>query len=193
MLYSWTWSPYKPTELWNSLSLRLIVRKSQRARHVQFFNFPRVDPDLGYWYITEKISTTNRGSIWKTHSEHYTSDVGDFMHSLSSFLTNLVVICTLYFDAMIIGFFWICLVIGQTPGEGALSKVFVDVSRVKWGVTLTWVTKWIALSRSLPWSTGATGKLCMVSVIFMGLWGANRWRVKSDHMEMASHKGGTIS
>ena len=63
------------------------------------------------------------------------------MHSLSSFLTDLVVICTLYFDAMIIGFFWICLVIGQTPGEGALSKVFVDVSRVKWGVTLTWVTK----------------------------------------------------
>ena len=28
----------------------------------------------------------------------------------------------------------------------------------------------------------------MVTVIFMGLGGATRWRVKSYHMEVASHK-----
>ena len=32
----------------------------------------------------------------------------------------------------------------------------------------------------------------MVPVIFMGLGGATRWRVKSYHMEVANHKGRTI-
>ena len=58
------------------------------------------------------------------------------MQSLPSFLITLVVTCTLYFDDLIIELFQICLVMAQTPGEGTLSKVFFDVSRVRWGVTL---------------------------------------------------------
>ena len=60
------------------------------------------------------------------------------MQSLSSFLITLVVTCTLYFDNMIIEFFQICLVMGQTPGEGTLPKMFFDVSRVRRRVTLSW-------------------------------------------------------
>ena len=63
------------------------------------------------------------------------------MQSLSSFLIILVVTCTLYFDDLVIELFWICLVIGQTYGEGTLSKVLFDVSRVRWGVILAWGTK----------------------------------------------------
>ena len=34
--------------------------------------------------------------------------------------------------------FKICLVMDQTPGEGTLSKVFLDVLGVRWGVSLAW-------------------------------------------------------
>ena len=46
------------------------------------------------------------------------------------FLITSVVTCTLYFGALIIGLFKICLVIDQTPGMGRLSNVFFDLSRV---------------------------------------------------------------
>ena len=49
-----------------------------------------------------------------------------------------MVTCTLYVDALIIDLFKICLVMVQTPGEGALSKVFFDVSRGRWGVSFAW-------------------------------------------------------
>ena len=49
-----------------------------------------------------------------------------------------MVTCTLYFDALIIELFKICIVIDQAPGEGTLSKVFSDVSRVSWGFSLVW-------------------------------------------------------
>ena len=32
----------------------------------------------------------------------------------------------------------ICLVMGHTPGEDTLSKVFFDVSMVGWGDSLAW-------------------------------------------------------
>ena len=47
-----------------------------------------------------------------------------------------MVSCTLYFDSLIIEVFKICLVMGKNLGEGALSKVFFDVSRVTWEVSL---------------------------------------------------------
>ena len=46
--------------------------------------------------------------------------------------------CTLYFNALIIELFKICLVMGKNSGEGTLSKVLFDVSRVRWGVSLAW-------------------------------------------------------
>ena len=49
-----------------------------------------------------------------------------------------MVTCTLYFGALIVELFKICLVMDQTPGEGTLSKVFFDVSMVRWGVSLAW-------------------------------------------------------
>ena len=57
---------------------------------------------------------------------------------MSSFLITSVLSCTLYFNALIIELFKICLVIGKNSGEGTLSKVLFDVSRVRWGVSLAW-------------------------------------------------------
>ena len=37
---------------------KLMVKSFQRTSQV---SFPRVDPDLGYWYIIWKVNTTNRG------------------------------------------------------------------------------------------------------------------------------------
>ena len=76
------------------------------------------------------------------------------MQSLSSFLITLVVTCTYYFDDLIIELFWICLVMGQTPGEGTLSKAFLDVSRVR---------------RELLWPGGQVDSL--VKQFTLGYWG----------------------
>ena len=52
------------------------------------------------------------------------------------FYITLVVSCTLYFDALVIELFKICLVMGQNSEEGTLLKVAFNVSRVTWGVSL---------------------------------------------------------
>ena len=49
-----------------------------------------------------------------------------------------MVSCTLCFDPLIIDVFKIFLVMGKNFGEGALSKVFFDVSKVRWEVSLRW-------------------------------------------------------
>ena len=49
-----------------------------------------------------------------------------------------MVTSTLYFDALIVEFFKICLAMGQTPGEGTHSKVFFEVSMVRRGNFLAW-------------------------------------------------------
>ena len=48
-----------------------------------------------------------------------------------------MVTSALYFDGLIIEL-KICLAVRQTPEDGTLSKVFFDVSRVRWGVSLAW-------------------------------------------------------
>ena len=45
--------------------------------------------------------------------------------------------CTLYFDALITELFKICLVVDKNSREGIIPVVFFDVSRMKWGVSLT--------------------------------------------------------
>ena len=55
-------------------------------------------------------------------------------HAKPVFCFNIY-IGNLYFDALIIGLFYICLVIGQTFGEGTLKKVFAGVLRERWGVS----------------------------------------------------------
>ena len=50
-----------------------------------------------------------------------------------------MVSCTLHFDALVTEFFKIYLVMSKHSGEGTLSKVFFDVSKVRWGVSLVWV------------------------------------------------------
>ena len=52
------------------------------------------------------------------------------------FYITSVVSCTLYFDALVIELFKICLVMGQSSGEGTLLKVAFNVSRVRWRVSL---------------------------------------------------------
>ena len=52
-----------------------------------------------------------------------------------------MVSCTLYFDALIIELSKTYLVMGKNSGEGTLSKVFFDVSGVRWGVSLAWGDK----------------------------------------------------
>ena len=104
----------------------------------------KCDIKTHYDMFFEKLTPQIGKLIWKTQSTHYTSSVWDFMQSLSSFLITLVVTCTLYFDDLIIELFYICLVMGQTPGEGTLSKVFFDVLRGRRRVTLAWEARWIA-------------------------------------------------
>ena len=54
-----------------------------------------------------------------------------------------MVSCTLYFDVLIIELFKICQVKGKNSGESTLSKVFFDVSEVRWEVSLVWEpSKW---------------------------------------------------
>ena len=48
-----------------------------------------------------------------------------------------MVACALYFDALIIELCKICLGISQAPGGGTFSKVFFDVARVRWVVSVT--------------------------------------------------------
>ena len=55
------------------------------------------------------------------------------------FLIIPVMSCTLHFDALVTEFFKIYLVMSKHSGEGTLSKVFFDVSKVRWGVSLVWV------------------------------------------------------
>ena len=112
--------------------MSLIVKTSQRVCHVKFFNFPCVNPDLGYLYNIWKVNITMRelnlkNTLWTLYLRRW------------EFHAELVVIFnnfsgTLHFDVMIKEHFYIC----QTLGEGSLSMVFVDVLRVRWGVTLVW-------------------------------------------------------
>ena len=46
--------------------------------------------------------------------------------------------CTLYFGALIIEVFKICLVFCKNSGEDILSKVLFDVSRLRWRYFLAW-------------------------------------------------------
>ena len=50
---------------------------------------------IGYRYIILKVNTRNRGLSLKTLFTQSASGAGDFMKSLSSFLTFLVMTCTL--------------------------------------------------------------------------------------------------
>ena len=83
------------------------------------FSFPHVDPDLNILF--EKLTAQIGGWIWKTPPAHYTSEVGDFVQSLSCFLIKALKYMSckdMYFNALIIGLFEICLIMGQTYGEG---------------------------------------------------------------------------
>ena len=118
--------------------------KAVSLSHVQFNSFPHADSDLTYWYIIWNVSTTNWGLNLK--STLCRSCIWSWgVHAKHVFLFNIFTgACNLYFDALIIKLFYICLVMGL--GEGTLSKVFVDVSRLRWGVTLAsgGRDKWIA-------------------------------------------------
>ena len=52
------------------------------------------------------------------------------------FLITSVGACTLYIDALIIELCKICQ--AQAPGGGTFSKVFFDVSMVRWVVSVAW-------------------------------------------------------
>ena len=77
--------------------------------------FPLIVPDLGYWYIIWKVNTTNRGLKLKNTFWTLCLWVWDFMLSLSSFFKKIS--GDLFFDVLIIGLFYICVIMDQTHGE----------------------------------------------------------------------------
>ena len=62
-------------ELWNDLSLRLIVNGFQGLFRAH------ISPDLVYWLITWKLTPEIRGWIYKTPFAHYASGRGDSMEN----------------------------------------------------------------------------------------------------------------
>ena len=54
------------------------------------------------------------------------------------FFNNFSGVLYFVFDALIIELFKICLVMSKNSGKSTLSKVYFDVSRVRWGVSLAW-------------------------------------------------------
>ena len=62
-------------ELWNDLSLRLIVNRFQGLFRAH------ISPDLVYWLITWKLTPEIRGWIYKTPFAHYASGRGDSMEN----------------------------------------------------------------------------------------------------------------
>ena len=80
---------------------KLMVKRFQRSSQV---SFPLIDPDLGYWYIIWKVSTTNRGLNLKNN--FWTLCLwgsGFHVKSVSFFKKNYS--GDLFFDVLIIGLF----------------------------------------------------------------------------------------
>ena len=86
--------------------------------------------------IFEKLTLKIGRSIWKSPFA-YSVFRGWKFDAEPVFFFNIF--CGgLHFDALIIGFCYICLIIGQTFGEGARQKVFVGMSMEIWGISLAW-------------------------------------------------------
>ena len=92
------------------------------------FKYVNVDLDLKYWYIIRKRNITNMVWIWKKH----------LLHSMPLKLGVSCKACLgdKYFDILIVSFFYISLVLGQTVREikGSVQFIFCLTPKNHWSL-----------------------------------------------------------